>query len=563
MTFVLTQPQAMMTAATDVAEIGSALSQAHAAAAGSITDVAAAAADEVSEATATLFSGYARAYQAISAQAEAFHDEFTQALGAAADSYLNAEAAASRELGALATPAQALLAPVPVTAALIMSGSGVPTPSPFEINAFYTHYIQPNFPSATPPRGLSIPNGLYPFTGGKDLTLDVSVARGVTVLHDAILQQLAALPPGSSIAVSGFSQGAVVASMAMPTLLAHGVTSSQVSFVLVGDPMNPNGGLLARFPGLILPSVGMTFYGATPTDAFPTVIYTLEYDGFADFPQYPINLLADLNAVMGIFLVHSSANYTAAQLATAVQLPTAGPTQTTYYMIPTENLPLLAPLRYIPYIGNPLADLLQPDVRALVNWGYGDPAHGYSTGPADVATPFGFLPPHSATAALGPALVDGFHQGISDATNTLAAQGPPHLPSPSALSQGLTSLFSGSSTPPAGPPTITDILTGLQTTNTRIANTVTTATSAGSWALLATADRAAAVWLTLPSYGVNIFLDGILQALDGQPLEGLINAIGRPIAANLGLVTVLGGMELIVVGYTLSTVFTGDPHPGP
>ena len=68
---------------------------------------------------------------------------------------------------------------------------------------------------------------------------------------------------------------------------------------------------------------------------------------------------------------------------------------TTYYMIPTETLPLLEPLRAIPYIGNPLADLLQPDLTYLVNWGYGDPACGYSTGPANVVTPFGFLPPHS------------------------------------------------------------------------------------------------------------------------------------------------------------------------
>jgi len=28
-----------------------------------------------------------------------------------------------------------------------------------------------------------------------------------------------------------------------------------------------------------------------------------------------------------------------------------------------------------------------------VNWGYGDPNFGWSTGPADVPTPFGFLPP--------------------------------------------------------------------------------------------------------------------------------------------------------------------------
>ncbi|WP_188069278.1 PE-PPE domain-containing protein [Mycobacterium pseudoshottsii] len=219
-----------------------------------------------------------------------------------------------------------------------------PTPSASYISDVYTKYVEPNFPSATAPQGVSTPNGLYPFTGIKDLTLDISLARGATILNDAILQQLAALPAGSSVAVLGYSQSAVLSSLVMPKLLAEGVASSQVNFVLLGNPMNPNGGVLARFPDLTLPSLGFTFYGATPDNAFPTVSYTLEYDGFADFPRYPINLLADINAVMGIPFVHADYQHlTQAQLDSAVQLPTEGPTQSTYYMIPTEHLPFRAP----------------------------------------------------------------------------------------------------------------------------------------------------------------------------------------------------------------------------
>jgi hypothetical protein len=94
--------------------------------------------------------------------------------------------------------------------------------------------------------------------------------------------------------------------------------------------MNPNGVLLARFPGLQMPSLGFTFYGATPGNSFETNIYTLEYDGFADFPQYPLNFLADLNAIAGIYYVHGTyASLTAAQLATAIPLTnTVGPTTT-------------------------------------------------------------------------------------------------------------------------------------------------------------------------------------------------------------------------------------------
>ena len=55
-----------------------------------------------------------------------------------------------------------------------------------------------------------------------------------------------------------------------------------------------------------IPSLGLSFSGAQPTTLFPTDVYTHEYDGFADFPQYPINVLSVLNAVLGIALQHST-----------------------------------------------------------------------------------------------------------------------------------------------------------------------------------------------------------------------------------------------------------------
>src|SRR5258705_7062484 len=161
-----------------------------------------------------------------------------------------------------------------------------------------------------------------------------------------------------------------------------------LNFTLLGDPMNPNGGLLERFVGLTIPSGGLDFYGATPGNSFPTKIYTQEYDGYADFPQYPINFLSDLNAFFGSAFVHGSYPIlTATQLGTAITLPTAGDTTTTYYMIPTPNLPLLDPVRAIPFIGNPIADLVQPDLTVLVDLGYGSTPQGWSTGRRNAPTP--------------------------------------------------------------------------------------------------------------------------------------------------------------------------------
>jgi hypothetical protein len=57
-TYVLTQPQEMATAATDVAGIGSTIREANAAAAGPTTSVVAAAQDEVPAAISALFGAH-------------------------------------------------------------------------------------------------------------------------------------------------------------------------------------------------------------------------------------------------------------------------------------------------------------------------------------------------------------------------------------------------------------------------------------------------------------------------------------------------------------------------
>ncbi|MGV7915756.1 PE-PPE domain-containing protein, partial [Mycobacterium kansasii] len=78
---------------------------------------------------------------------------------------------------------------------------------------------------------------------------------------------------------------------------------------------NPNGGILARIPGLDISTVGLPFYGAMPNTLYPTTTYTLQYDGFADFPRYPLNIVSDINAIFGIITVHTTyADLTPAQV---------------------------------------------------------------------------------------------------------------------------------------------------------------------------------------------------------------------------------------------------------
>jgi hypothetical protein len=206
-------------------------------------------------------------------------------------------------------------------------------------------YIQPNLPG-TMTSPLFTPEGLYPITGVKDLPLDTSVSRGLTILDDTIAPQLHA---GTPVGVFGYSQSAIISSLDMEQLDPAGTPSNlPASFVLIGNEMNPNGGLLERFDGLQLPSLGLNFYGTTPADDFPTTMYTLEYDSFADFPRYPINFLSDLNAFAGIEFVHGTdpEGGPAGGIGTPVLLDGSAASGTAdsltnYYMIPVNNLPLL------------------------------------------------------------------------------------------------------------------------------------------------------------------------------------------------------------------------------
>ncbi|MGA9362550.1 MAG: PE domain-containing protein [Mycobacterium sp.] len=106
MSYVIAAPEFVTAAATDLAGIGSSLSEANAAAAASTTRVITAAGDEVSAAIAAVFSAHGQGFQALSARAAAFHEQFVQALKASGGSYAGAEAA--NVVGITASPAQTL-----------------------------------------------------------------------------------------------------------------------------------------------------------------------------------------------------------------------------------------------------------------------------------------------------------------------------------------------------------------------------------------------------------------------------------------------------------------------
>jgi hypothetical protein len=111
MSYVIAAPEYVAAAATDLAGIGSAISDANTfAAVPTLGAVIPAGADAVSAEIAALFSAHAQAYQTISAQAAAFHDQFVQLMSFGGQQYALSEAAnlASFQTGSVNMPQQTL-----------------------------------------------------------------------------------------------------------------------------------------------------------------------------------------------------------------------------------------------------------------------------------------------------------------------------------------------------------------------------------------------------------------------------------------------------------------------
>jgi PE-PPE domain len=421
--------------------------------------------------------------------------------------------------------------------------------------------------------GVFTPEGLYPLTGagvhqlllnyptGDDgfPALSSSAGQGMAILESTIAADEAA---GNTSTVFGYSQSSTVASYVMEQLDPSGKPQTGAldpQFLLVADPSNPNGGALERFAGfetlsghpvsdpLSLPSLGFVFDSATPADDYVTSIYSLEYDGFADFPRYPLNFLADLNAFVGIGTLHGTylngfveghGGPTAEQIANAILLPGSADSGTAdsltnYYMI-DETPPLVTALEHI---SKPLADLLGPDLTYLINLGYGDGSQGYSVdadSPANIATPFGLAPDVSLSTVLSTLATDT-QQGITALEND-----------PTAFTASLDPASSGQS--------FTDLLSALSAdaanpaaTLTELANAISSATSAAYSTLLPLADIVNSLVTSLPAYDLSLFTENLSNG-------DLLDAIGLPIAADTGMGTLFAGFAVAVVGHAVSEI---------
>ncbi len=153
-----------------------------------------------------------------------------------------------------------------------------------------------------------------------------------------------------------------------------------------------------------------------PNDDYMTTSYVREYEGLADLPDNPLNLLAMGNALVGAALLHPDyRSVDPNDLANNITLPSTDP-NSVYVLMPTPRLPILMVLDGV--VPEPILAGLDPVLRWGVDLGYD------RTTPANVPTPFTLLPtfnPITAASELPKAIADGVDAAASAANVPLAA----------------------------------------------------------------------------------------------------------------------------------------------
>jgi hypothetical protein len=250
--------------------------------------------------------------------------------------------------------------------ALVMGGTGTPVPPPAYVKAMVDQFVVPLMGAGYTGVGLTTPERL---TG-----INQSVLDGVSDLETA----MAAQPTGQPFVVVGYSQSTTVQNVEKVRLeqqKAAGQPVPDVTLIEIGNGNRPNGGIAERLTGYTIPLFDFTFNGAAPTDTqygIPTIDIARQYDGLTDTPEFLINPVADLNALLGVIFVHAA--YVGYSLDPASPGYVPGTTvqqygDTTYYFIPNAQLPLLDPLRLLG-VPEKVLDIVQPVLSVLVEAGY-------------------------------------------------------------------------------------------------------------------------------------------------------------------------------------------------
>lgn len=359
-------------------------------------------------------------------------------------------------IGATMSMAVALAATV-----LLVPGTGVPDAT--KVDNYIAHaldyYVAPYTPSCSSTstdctvKPIDYPAQFWPIPlagwgGLSGAKWDVSTGKGLATLESTLDGTLHPTPPGTPntpIVIFGYSQGGNIVSREKRNLGDLGANPDAISFVMIGNTNRPNGGLFERLALLgHVPILDATFGLPAPTNTCDQRCATdiaFEYDGVSDFPLYPLNALATLNALAGFWYVHGSYlapngrtgpnelpdGYTEAELKAELdnQANWSDYGDTRYITIPTKTLPLVRPFlefggfTHTSFIVKPIVDLLEPVLRVLIDTGYD------RTLSPGVPAPFRLIPLNINPVKLTGDVVKALGEGVKAALADIGIKAPP------------------------------------------------------------------------------------------------------------------------------------------
>lgn len=219
---------------------------------------------------------------------------------------------------------------------------------------------------------------------------DKSVAIGKVGTINAIKQAQNG-DPSRPVKVACLSQGSDVCTQANDQLYTEGYNQSNVEYFLEGNVDNAYLGMKVWIPrigqhGVFVPGPGVTLGAATPTTGSDARInqVSYEYDGFARTPEYPINLLADLNAVVGTLLEHGS--YSKANPYAANNIVSTTPDgRITNIVIPVKEVPLLTVAKLFG-LSQRIVNVINPTLKAVIDTAYSPIPVGAGNYPTNAVT---------------------------------------------------------------------------------------------------------------------------------------------------------------------------------
>ncbi|MCV7154384.1 PE-PPE domain-containing protein [Mycolicibacterium pyrenivorans] len=233
------------------------------------------------------------------------------------------------------------------------------------------------------------PRSLGVLTGWGDPTYDDSEGEGTANTIEVVrkVKNDPTFQPGDPIHIVGYSQGAGAASAAITELEGDEFAGDNLQFVLASNPSRNDGGILTRFPeGFRLPIIGVSFgEGVTTTDPDTDIVQvTKQYDGVADAPDYVVNVVADVNAVLGFAYLHAGYYKDVDRVdpetldpdsppeGMLVSTNTTGTVTDVVLEAPVGELPLTMPLRQLG-VSTDVVVALDPFLRSVIETGYDRP----------------------------------------------------------------------------------------------------------------------------------------------------------------------------------------------